>query len=137
MDLLIPKDPMEMSDLDSTEATHDTPGPSKIKKTEEVHDLDSASMKTASISVDKGGDGREIDGAEVEQNKGEVTLPRDKEDPSKKRKVSPPKPSSRKKSKTSMTKMQTTFVGHYNFLINSNNQVKHKLSTQGSLLFQR
>ena len=28
-------------------------------------------------------------------------------------------------------------VGHYNCLINSNNQVKHKLSTQGSLLFQR
>jgi hypothetical protein len=31
----------------------------------------------------------------------------------------------------------TLVVGHYNCLINSNNQVKHKLSTQGSLLFQR
>jgi uncharacterized membrane protein YhaH (DUF805 family) len=30
-----------------------------------------------------------------------------------------------------------SIVGHYNCLINSNNQVKHKLSTQGSLLFQR
>ena len=28
-------------------------------------------------------------------------------------------------------------VGHYNCLINLNNQVLHKLSTQGSLLFQR
>jgi hypothetical protein len=33
--------------------------------------------------------------------------------------------------------MQDPSVGHYNCLINSNNQVKHKLSTQGSLLFQR
>jgi hypothetical protein len=46
-----------MSDLDSPEAAHDTPGPSKIKKTEEVHDLDNASMKTTSISAEKGGDG--------------------------------------------------------------------------------
>jgi hypothetical protein len=28
-------------------------------------------------------------------------------------------------------------VGHYNCLIDLNNQVIHKLSTQGSLLFQR
>jgi hypothetical protein len=33
--------------------------------------------------------------------------------------------------------LRLVFVGHYNCLINSNNQVKHKLSTQGSLLFQR
>jgi hypothetical protein len=50
VDLLIPADPAEMSNIDSLEAVHDTPGPSKIKKTEEVHDLDSASMKSASIS---------------------------------------------------------------------------------------
>jgi hypothetical protein len=31
---------------------------------------------------------------EVEKNKGEVTFPREEEDPSKKRKVTPPKPSS-------------------------------------------
>jgi hypothetical protein len=62
-------------------------------------------MKIASISPEKGGDGGEIDGVEVEQKKGEVTPPRDEEDPSKKRKFSPPKPSSQKKSKASMTKM--------------------------------
>jgi hypothetical protein len=32
---------------------------------------------------------------------------------------------------------QVIAVGHYNCLIDSNNQVIHKLSTQGSLLFQR
>jgi hypothetical protein len=47
-------------------------------------------VKTASISLEKGGDGAEIDGIEVEQKKGKVTPPRDEEDPSKKRKVSPP-----------------------------------------------
>jgi hypothetical protein len=94
-----------MSDIDSLETVHDTPRPSKIKKTEEVHDLDSASMKTASISADQGGDGGEIDGTEVEQKKGKVTPPRDEEDPSKKRKVSLPKPSSQKKVKETMTKM--------------------------------
>jgi hypothetical protein len=37
-DLLIPADPTEMSDPDSPETMHDTPGPSKMKKTEEVQD---------------------------------------------------------------------------------------------------
>jgi hypothetical protein len=64
--LLIPANPAEMSDLYSPEAAHDTPKPRKIKKTEEVHDLDSASMNTTSISVEKGGDGGEIDGTEFE-----------------------------------------------------------------------
>jgi hypothetical protein len=94
VDLLIPADPAEISDIDSPETVQDTPGPSRTKKTEEVQDLDSASAKTASISPEQGGDGGEIDGAEVEQKKGEVTPPRDEEDPSKKRKVSPLKPSS-------------------------------------------
>jgi hypothetical protein len=117
-DLLIPADPAEISDIDSPETAPDTPRPSKIKKTEEVHDLDSASVKTASISAEQGGDGREIDGTEVEQKKGEVTPPRDEEDPSKKRKVSPPKPSSRKKSRASMTKMQTTLTSDdFDFIV--------------------
>jgi hypothetical protein len=34
--LLILADPAEISDIDSPETTSDTPGPSKIKKTEEV-----------------------------------------------------------------------------------------------------
>jgi hypothetical protein len=51
-------------------------------------------VKIASISPERGGDGEEINGIEAEQNKGEVTPPRDEEDPSNKRKVSPPKSSS-------------------------------------------
>jgi hypothetical protein len=65
-DLLILAYPVEISNLDSPENASDTPGPSNIKKTEEVHDLDSASMKIASILAEQGGDGREIDGTEVE-----------------------------------------------------------------------
>jgi hypothetical protein len=118
VDLLVPADPAEMSDVDSPETTQDTPGPSKIKKTEEVHDLDNASMKTASISVEQGGDGGEIDGTEVEQKKGEVTPPRDEEDPSKKRKVSPPKPSSQKKVKATRTKFETTLTSDdFDFIV--------------------
>jgi hypothetical protein len=33
-DLLIPADPVEISDIDSPEAAQDTPGPRKTKKTE-------------------------------------------------------------------------------------------------------
>jgi hypothetical protein len=51
-DLLIPADPVEISDLDNLEIVSDTPGPSNLKKTEEVHDLDSASMNITSISVE-------------------------------------------------------------------------------------
>jgi hypothetical protein len=89
MDLLIPADPMEISDIDIPKAAHDTPGPSKTKKNEEAQDVSSTSTKTPSISPTQGGDSREIDGTKFEQNKGEVTSPRDEEDPSKKRKVPP------------------------------------------------
>jgi hypothetical protein len=41
----------------------DTPEPSKTKKPEEVHNVDSTSVRTASISLDKVGDGKEIEGA--------------------------------------------------------------------------
>jgi hypothetical protein len=117
-DLLVPADPAKMFDIDSSETATDIPGPSKIKKTEEVHDLDSASMKTASISAEQGGDGREMDCAEVEQKKGEVTPPRDEEDPSNKRKFSPLKPSSRKKSKESKNKFETTLTSdNFDFIV--------------------
>jgi hypothetical protein len=99
IDLLIPAEPMEIFDIDSPEAVQDTPGPNKKKKTDEVQDLSSASVKTYSMSPEKGGDGEEINGTEDEQRKGEVTPLRDEEDPSKKRKVSSPKPSSWKRSK--------------------------------------
>jgi len=51
VDLLVPMDPAEMSDVNSPKTMTDTTKPSKIKKTEEVHDLDNAFMKTASIST--------------------------------------------------------------------------------------
>jgi hypothetical protein len=47
----------------------------------------------------------EINGKEDEKNQGEVTLPRDEDDPLNKRKVSPKNPSSRKKSKATLTNM--------------------------------
>jgi hypothetical protein len=50
VDILIPADPMEISNIDNPENAQDTPGPNKTKKTEEVQDLSSASVKTSSIS---------------------------------------------------------------------------------------
>jgi hypothetical protein len=112
VDLLIPADPVEISDIDSPETVQDTPGPSRTKKTEEVQDLDSASVKTASISPEQGGDGEELNDKEVEQQQG------DEVDPLKKRKGSPLKPSSQKKSKATMTKMQTVLTSDdFDFLV--------------------
>jgi hypothetical protein len=106
-DLLILADPTKISKIDNPKAAQDTPGPRKTKNTDEVQDLSSASMKNDSMSLDQGGDGEEIYRIKYEQRKGEVTIPRDKEDPSKKRKVSPLKSSSWKRSKGPITKMQT------------------------------
>jgi hypothetical protein len=83
-----------MSDPDIPETTnkeHDTPGPNRTKKTEEVQELSSASGKTSSVSPDRGGDDEveELNGKGDEQKPGEVTPPRDEVDPLKKRKVSP------------------------------------------------
>jgi hypothetical protein len=41
-DLLIPANPVEISDIDNPETGQDTPGPSRTKKTEEVQELDNA-----------------------------------------------------------------------------------------------
>ena len=49
MDLLIPANPTELSDLDSPKSVQDTPEPSKTKKPEEIHDVDNTSVRTASI----------------------------------------------------------------------------------------
>jgi hypothetical protein len=66
------------------------------------------------VSHDRGGD----DEVEVEKNLGEVTFPRDEVDPLKKRKVSPPKPSSWNKSKATMTKMHTVLTSDdFDFII--------------------
>jgi hypothetical protein len=112
-----------MSDPDNPETMHkehDTPGPSRTKKTEEVQDLSSASGKTASVSPDRGGDDEveEINDKGDEQKQGEVTPPRDEVDPLKKRKVSPLKPSSQKKSKATVTKMKTVLTADdFDFII--------------------
>jgi hypothetical protein len=97
---------------------HDTPGQSKTKKNQEVQDVHNTSTQTPSMSQEREGDGREIDGTEVKQKKYEVTLLRDEDDPSKKRKVSPMKPSSRKKMKATKTKFEITLTSDdFNFII--------------------
>jgi hypothetical protein len=117
-DLLVPADPTEMSDVDSPKAMLDTPRLCKTKKDVEVQDIHSTSTKTTSISPAKGGDGEELGGTEVEKNKGEVTLPREEEEPSKKRKITPPNPSSRKKAKATWTTFKTTLTqDEFDFLI--------------------
>jgi len=80
-------------------------------------------MKTASISPEKGGDGKELDDKEVKQKQvNEV-------DPMKKRKGSPSKPSSRKKSKSSVTKMQTVLTyDNFDFLIAALNDASLEIS---------
>jgi hypothetical protein len=112
-DLLIPTHLAEMSDpeLDSLEATHkeqNTPSTNRRKKIEEVQDLSSASHKIDLVSPDRGDDYevKEINGKGSEQKQGKVTLTKDKVDPLKKRKVSPLKPSSWKKSRATMTNMK-------------------------------
>ena len=66
-DLLILVNPTELSDIDSLETVPDTLGPRKMKKHEEVHEVDSASVRNASIKPDEGSDGEEIKSAEIEQ----------------------------------------------------------------------
>jgi hypothetical protein len=61
-DLLVSADLAEMFDINSPETAQDTPRPSKTKKakttkkTEEVQDVDSLSVRTASITPDEEGD---------------------------------------------------------------------------------
>jgi hypothetical protein len=75
-------------------------------------------MRIVSISPHEWGDGEEIEGEKIEQQKGEVPPPRDEEDSSKKRKGSPLKSSSQKKPRTLITRMQTTLtLDDFNFII--------------------
>jgi hypothetical protein len=64
VDLLVPMDPAEISNVDSPETATNIPRPSKTKETEEVHDLDNASVKTTSILAEKGRDRWHISGTE-------------------------------------------------------------------------
>jgi hypothetical protein len=122
-DLLIPTDPAEMYDLEIPETMHkeqDTLGPNRMKKTEEVQELSSASGKTASVSPNRGDDDEveELTDKGAKQKPSEVTPPRDEVDPLKKRKVSPRKPSSQKKSKATMTKVKTVLTfDDFDFII--------------------
>jgi hypothetical protein len=126
-DLLVSADPTELSDIDSPEAAQDTPGPSKTKKTkktkkdEEIQDVDSRSVRTASITPEQGGNDEDLE--EVEQRPG------DEVEIIKKRKGSPPKPSSRKKSKAPVTKMQTTLTpDDFSFLLATMNEAIEEIT---------
>jgi hypothetical protein len=126
-DLLVSANPAKMSDIDSPEAAQDTPGPSKTKKikktkkVEEVQDIDNLSARTTSISQEQGGDGEDLE--EVEQRlEDEVEI-------IKKRKGSPLEPSSHEKSKTPVTKMQTTFSPYeFSFLITAMNEAIEEIA---------
>jgi hypothetical protein len=101
-----------------------------MKKTKEVQELSSASGKTSSVSPNRGGDDEveEINDKGAEKNPGEVTPPRNEVDPLKKRKVSPPKPSSRKKSKATMTNMKTVLtVDDFDFIITTLNDASMEI----------
>jgi hypothetical protein len=118
MNLLVAVDPIEMYDVEIPEAMPDTPRPNKTKKDDEVQDVHRTSTKTTSISPTQGGDGEELGGTKVEQNKGEVTPSREEEDPTKKRKITPQNPSSRKKTKATWTTFNTTLtLDDFDFLI--------------------
>jgi hypothetical protein len=97
---------------ETTQKEHDTLGTSRRKRTEEVQNLSSASDETTSVSPgtvsDDKVDREETNGKAYQQKQGEVTPPRDlvdEVDPSKKRKVSPMKPTSQKKSRERKTMM--------------------------------
>ena len=107
-----------VDNIDSPKAAQDTPGPSKTKKTtktkkdEEIQDIDNISVRTTSITPEQEGNDEEV-----------KQRPKDEEDSSKKRKVSPLKPSSRKKSRTPVTKMKTTLtLDDFSFLLATMNE---------------
>ena len=68
-----------------------------MRKVEEVQDIDNLSVKMDSITPNQGGNGEDL--AEVEQRQ------EDKVEPIKKRKGFPSEPSSRKTSKSPVTKL--------------------------------
>jgi hypothetical protein len=118
-----------MSDVDIPEAMPDTLGLHKTKKDVEVQDIHSIFTKTTSISPTKGGYVEELGGTEVEQNKDEVTPPKDEVDPSMKRKITPSRLSSRKKTKATRTTLKTTLTpDDFDFLIVALNDVSLELA---------
>jgi hypothetical protein len=94
-------------------AEYDAPSSNRKKKKEDVQEINNASVKTASDSPGDDEVSQDKEGEEDKQKQGEVTPPRDPIDEaetSKKRKVSPTKPSSQKKSKASKPKLQTVLM---------------------------
>jgi hypothetical protein len=129
IDLLVAADPTDMSDKESPKSMPDTLGPSKTKKDDKFEDVPSMYIKTTLISPAQGGDGNELGGTEVEQNRGEVTPPREEEDPSMKIKITPPNPSSRKKARATRTMLKTTLTpDDFDFLIATLNDVSLELA---------
>jgi hypothetical protein len=122
-ELLIPVDQVELSNPNLirsfvvTREEYDAPSSSRRKKKEEIQEMNNASEETASDTHGGGGDD-EVDkeeekGEEDKQKQGEVTPPRDPLDEvetSKKRKVSPTKPTSQKRSKASKPQMQNVLT---------------------------
>jgi hypothetical protein len=93
----------------------------ETKKPEEVQDVDSYSIKKASITPDQEGNKDNLE--EVEQQpEEEVEVP-------KKRKGSPSKSSSKKKEKVTVTKMNTTLnPDDFNFLLETLNEVIEEIT---------
>jgi hypothetical protein len=130
-ELLVPVNHAELSDPDLigslvvTREEYDAPNSSRKKKKEDVQEIHNTSEETASDSPSRGGDDEvdkeEKEGEEDKQKQGEVTPPRnplEEAETSKKRKVSPMKPTSRKKSKASKPKLQTVLmVDDFDFII--------------------
>jgi hypothetical protein len=127
--LLVATDPTDISDEEIPKTMSDTPGLSKTKKDDEVEYVPSTSTKTTSISPTQGGDGDELGHTKVEKNRGEVTPPREEEDPSMKRKITLRKPSSQKKSKATQATLKTTLTSDdFDFLIVALNDVSLELA---------
>ena len=104
-------DPELIGISETTHEAKNNPGPIRRKKTEEVQNLSSASEEIASVSPNRECDDK-IDQKEKEG------FPHDEADPLKKRKVSPMKPTSRKKSRATLTKMQTVLtIDDFDFII--------------------
>jgi hypothetical protein len=108
-----------------TRKEYDAPNSSRKKKKEDVQEIHNTSEETASDSPSRGGDSEvdkeEKEGEEDKKKQGKVTPPRnplEEAETSNKRKVSPTKPTSRKKSKASKLKPQNVLtVDDFDFII--------------------
>jgi len=128
VDLLVGADPADISYIDSPSAAQDTPRLSKAKKTKKteeiknpdnVQDLDSRSVRTASITLDQEGNDEYFQ--EVEQKLETKVL--------KKRKGSPLKSSSKKKAKVTMTTLTTTLTpDDFSFLLTTLNEAIEEIT---------